>query len=239
MQITKKGVLNKLRKSLGVHGRSSYAQCGEDLLLRNLLNSLDIDKPYYIDIGAHHPKYLSNTYLFYKNGSNGICVEPDPSLFRTIKNSRRRDLCLNVGIGTSNAEADFYVMSAPTLNTFSKEEAENNHANSPYKIKKVIKLPLITVNKLIEDFAKKVPDLISLDVEGLDLEVLKSFDFNRFRPKMFCVETLSLDKNHKEIKVQEIIELMTQCDYLVIADTWLNTIFADRKTWENRVMGKE
>jgi FkbM family methyltransferase len=238
MEITKKKVANKLRQVFGVHARKSYAQCGEDLLLRSLLNSLEIEKPYYLDIGAHHPRYLSNTYLFYRSGAHGICIEPDPNLFKVIKNSRGRDLCLNVGIGfNSNSQADFYVMTVPTLNTFSKEEAENYHANSPYKIKHVIKLPLITVNSVLEQHAKRVPDLVSLDVEGLDLNILKSFDFNRFRPKLFCVETIHFDNKYKEVKNEDIISLMKENDYIVVADTWLNTIFADRKTWEGRKMG--
>jgi FkbM family methyltransferase len=236
--ITKKKIVTKLRDLLGIYGRSSYAQCGEDILLKNLLNYIDIDKPYYVDIGAHHPKYLSNTYLFYKNGSRGICVEPDPVLFKTIERRRSRDLCLNVGIGTTDSEADFYVMSVPTLNTFSKQEAENYHNNSVFKIKQVIKLPLISVNKLLENFSEQTPDLISLDVEGLDFEILKSLDFDRHRPKLFCIETLSYDDKQDEVKAQEIIAYMEQNKYVVVADTWLNTIFADQKTWQDRIVGK-
>ncbi|MFM6249337.1 MAG: hypothetical protein ACKPEQ_09345, partial [Dolichospermum sp.] len=56
----------------------SYSQCGEDLIINFIFNNLGIINPSYLDIGAHHPTYLSNTYSFYRKGCQGVCVEPDP-----------------------------------------------------------------------------------------------------------------------------------------------------------------
>jgi FkbM family methyltransferase len=235
MKITKEKILNRIRRALGIYGQTSYSQCGEDILIRGLLNSMEITHPYYIDIGAHHPKYMSNTFFFYEKGANGICIEPDPHLFSKIRKSRTRDLCLNVGIGNGeNTEAEFFVMTAPTLNTFSKRDAEANDRQGIYRIKKTIKLPLVSINEILEKYAVQIPDLVSIDVEGWDLEILKSLDYSRFRPKLFCIETLSHDDNFKEVKAKETLDFLNAKGYLVIADTWLNTIFADKVLWENR-----
>jgi len=46
----------------------SYSQCGEDLIISHIIKSLSIQTPTYIDVGAHHPFYLSNTAYFYNGG---------------------------------------------------------------------------------------------------------------------------------------------------------------------------
>ncbi len=58
-----------------------------------------LKQPTYLDIGAHHPTYLINTAFFYLKGLRGVCIEPDPFLFAEFKKERKKDTCLNVGIG--------------------------------------------------------------------------------------------------------------------------------------------
>lgn len=59
------------------HAMISYSQFGEDLLAQEILGYERCDI-FYIDIGAFHPISKSNTYIFYKRGSRGMCVEPNP-----------------------------------------------------------------------------------------------------------------------------------------------------------------
>ncbi len=213
----------------------SYAQCGEDLILRFIFDVLGIVKPTYLDIGAHHPTRLSNTYLFYQMGSRGVCVEPDPTLFSIIKKRRYRDICLNVGVGVIQEDkADFYVMSEKTLNTFSKEEAERYQSYGNKKIEKVIQIPLMPVNDIIKKNFPICPDLVSLDVEGLDLAILKAFDFSLHRPPVFCIETLTYTEDKSERKITEINDLMSQNNYFPYADTYINTIFVENTAWSKR-----
>jgi FkbM family methyltransferase len=214
----------------------SYSQLGEDLIIDFIFKNFKIGKPTYIDIGAHHPTHLSNTYLFYKNGSEGICVEPDPELFKKIKKERKNDICLNIGIGIEEEKlADYYVMSAKVLNTFSKEEAEHLTNTTSKKIEKVIKIPLVPINKIITKYLNnKAPNFVSLDTEGYDFKILKSLDFNNFRPEIFCVETITYTEDKTERKENEIIAFMKEKGYFVFADTYINTIFVDKNKWLNR-----
>ena len=87
----------------------SYAQAGEDLIVSYLLKGLGILKPVYLDIGANDPINGSNTYLFYKNGENGVCIEPDPNLFEHLKNTRKKDACLNIAIGLGKKRKLIYI----------------------------------------------------------------------------------------------------------------------------------
>lgn len=213
----------------------SYSQCGEDLIINFIFNNLKIIKPSYLDVGAHHPIFLSNTYFFYRKGCSGVCVEPDPTLFSEIKRKRQRDICLNVGIGsTIKTEADFYIMSQRTMNTFSKIEAERYQSYGSMKIEKQIKIPLVLIDKIIEDHFAIKPNLISLDVEGLDFEVIKTLDFVQHRPEVFCIETLTYTEDKSETKISKIISYMEENGYFLYADTYINSIFVGKEIWENR-----
>ena len=226
--------LRQFRRNQSENARTSYSQCGEDLILQYLFRLLKIDRVRYLDIGAHHPTYLSNTFLFYENGGSGVCVEPDPALFSEFPKKRPRDTHLNYGVGIQPGKADFYVMSTSTLNTFSKDEAERYQSYGNQRVLKIIQMKLNTVNQIIEQHLADCPNLVSLDVEGLDYAIMKNFDFSRYRPEVFCLETLSYTEDKSERKLTEIIDLMHEKGYLTYADTYINTIFVDRTAWENR-----
>ncbi|MES2680309.1 MAG: FkbM family methyltransferase [Bacteroidota bacterium] len=214
----------------------SYSQCGEDLIIDFIFGTLKIAKPTYLDIGAHHPYYLSNSAFFYQKECMGVSVEPDPSLYAVIKKERPRELNLNVGVGLVSGEsADFYIMNIPTLNTFSKSEAERYAAYPGKEIKEIVKLPLLTVNEIIQkNFDNKTPNFVSLDVEGMDLEIIKSFDFSKFRPQVFCIETLTYTEDNSEQKLTEIIDYMLRQGYFLYADTYINSVFVEEKIWKTR-----
>jgi len=188
----------------------------------------------YLDIGAHHPTYLSNTYFFYERGASGVCVEPDPSLTRAFAKARPRDRCLNVGVGPQEGTADFYHMSTPGLNTFSREVAERYQSYGRQRIERVTQVPIRNVNRIIEENFDRAPELVSLDIEGLDLPVLQSLDFSRHRPVVFCIETLSYTEDRTERKLDEIIDWMKRQDYMLYADTYINSVFVERQAWLRR-----
>ncbi len=224
----------RLGKIILPQAQFGYSQFGEDLILAHLFFLLDVNNPTYLDIGANEPRYISNTYYFYRKGSRGVLIEPNPYLCKKLKRVRPKDTILNTGIGFSEtAEADFYVFPdyANGLSTFSEKEARHwevtgmkGHGKIP--IEKVIKMSLVPVNTILEKYFKdKAPNFISLDVEGLDLEILKSLDFKKFQPEAICVETLGYDENQQGFKLTGIGDFMLSQGYSVYADTRVNTIF--------------
>jgi FkbM family methyltransferase len=213
----------------------SFSQCGEDLIVNHILSTLNIRQPIYLDIGAYHPVKLNNTYLFYIKGSNGVCVEPDPELFRCLKSKRKRDICLNLGVGPKQkGNANFYVMSSKTLSSFSKEDAERYQSYGKERIVKVLQLPLVSINDVLQNYFKRCPDFVSLDAEGVDFQILKSFDFSKHRPPVFCIETLTYTEDNSERKLLEINEYMHENSYKAYADTYINSIFVDSMQWKQR-----
>lgn len=214
--------------------KKSFSQCGEDIIINHIFQQLNIEKPSYIDIGAHHPYYLNNTAFFYLKGSKGINIEPDPTLFLEFKKDRVNDINLNIGIGLKNAESEFYVMSESTLNTFVKAEADNAIKEHPsYFIKEVKLLQIKSLQFVLDTYNQgNFPDFLTLDVEGLDEQIISSINFELLRPKVICVETISFSYSGNGVKNKKIIELLESKGYMVYADTNINTIFVDAKIWK-------
>jgi FkbM family methyltransferase len=214
-------------------GKLSYAQQGEDIVLWQILvYVLGIERPTYMDIGAHHPVFNNNTYFLYERGSRGVLVEPNPGLHRVLEQVRPRDALVRAGIGaTAQAEADFYIIGGSEdaqLNTFSREQAETlvKRSNGRYTIERVMKIPLLSINQLMRKHWNGPPNLLSVDTEGYDLAILRSLDFKALRPDVVCVETVEIGGRRL---LTEIMQLMAKNGYEARGGSFVNTIFVDRR----------
>lgn len=224
----------KCKKGLDVvflNAKASYSQAGEDTIIEYLFESIKINKPSYLEIGTNQPKICNNTYNFYLKGCKGVCIEPDVSMISSIKKARPHDTILNIGISketSSNASFYLFPKAVNGWSTFSKEEAEIRKSESGinYEVKEV---ELRNINAVIEEYFDAYPNFISLDVEGLDLEILQSLNFEKYQPEVICVETISFGYlTNTETKINSIAEFMYQKGYAVYADTHINTIFCRR-----------
>lgn len=212
---------------------ASFSQAGEDICIDFLLQQLKITKPSYLELGVCNPITGSNTYLFYTRGATGVLVEADKSQISTIKKQRPNDKVVNAGVSSAGeSEADFYVFELQGYNTFLKEEAIHREKNSPYKIIRVDKVKLENINSIIAGNFKSYPNLLSIDIEGLDYEVLKSLDYNKYPIPIICAETCTYSETHIKPKNKLIAELMLSKGYMIYADTYVNTIFVN-ENWFN------
>lgn len=213
------------RLPLGTH--LSYAQNGEDLVVESLFRVLGIDRPTYVDVGAYEPLVCNNTYFFYRKGGHGVLVEPNVDLTPRLKKERPRDVVLTAGVGIDDtAELDYYILSLPQLNTFDRTRAEKIEADTGGQVRhlRTVKMPLLNINRVIADHLGAAPDYLSVDVEGMDLAILKTLDFARFRPTVVCAE-------HSDDPAgrAELYALMSGHGYAVRGQTYPNTIFVDKK----------
>lgn len=209
----------------------SYSQAGEDCIVSVAMHFLGILNPSYLDIGAYHPTSLSNTYFFYRRGCRGVCVEPDPKYARLFRRKRRGDVFLNMAVGIGReTEADFYLMKSRALNTLSPESARAMEAAGE-KLRGVVRIKMRDVNDIIREHFPAAPNFVSLDAEGVDVEILRALDFDEFRPQVFCVETIVFDTQEK---TSDVAEFMQARDYMVFGETRINTIFVDRRAWDRR-----
>jgi FkbM family methyltransferase len=210
----------------------SYSQSGEDIIVSFLLDMISKStQKKYLDIGANHPFLLSNTALLYKNGGSGVLVEPDPFYANLLRKRRPKDRVIQSGVHFSGeSTADFYIMDSPTLNTFSKQEMLR-YVNMGHELVNTLRVDLLNVNSLLEMAGDL--DFLNLDIEGLDYAVLEMIDWKKHRPKCVCVESIAYEKDKEPEKLKNISNLMQDNDYVLYADTFINSIFVDRHQWQN------
>ncbi len=212
----------------GEPSRLSFSQQGEDLILFNLLRDvLKLPAPRYLDIGAGDPVLGNNTYLLYNTGGHGVLVEPNPTLVEKLRTVRPRDVVVPVGVGLEGqTDGDYYVIRDHwPLNTFSPEKvAEYRRSSKVDPVEKVVKMPLISVNRLIAEHFDGAPDLMSIDIEGLDHAVLRSLNLRKHRPAVICAETKGPDTSHDS---SPIAKWLRPRGYVACAGSLFNTIFVD------------
>ncbi|MCX6353010.1 MAG: FkbM family methyltransferase [Bacteroidetes bacterium] len=209
---------------------SSYAQHGEDLIIQKIFSELKITQPFYLDIGAHHPKNGSNTFLFYREGASGITVEPDEDFYLKHKKERPKDLQLNMAVGVQDARFLLYALSPSTLSTTNTEEAERLQKEGLATLRHSKEVEVIGINKLLEKYVGEKPlHLLSIDAESMDDAIVRGIDFNRFKPTVICVETISYSETGDGVKNESLIKYITGIGYQIHADTGVNTIFVRRE----------
>lgn len=214
--------------------RMTYSQAGEDAILSYVFRV--IGKPLseikYLDLGANHPRMISNTYWMYKHGASGVLVEANPKLAEKLKSYRPKDTILNCCISENdNEKITFYVLSGDGLSTVSKESVEEIQKKNPnIKVNQQIEVNSMSLQKILsEHFAEKAPDVMSIDLEGIDYSILKSMDFKSQRPFAIICETIEYE-NRLVIseKRHDIINLLTDNGYVEYAFTGINSIFLDK-----------
>jgi FkbM family methyltransferase len=198
----------------------TFSQEGEDRILYRIFEK---EKPgFYVDIGAHHPFRFSNTYLFYKIGWKGINIEANPDAHPLFQKFRSKDLNLNIAIGDESEKLQFHRFEEPALNSFDPSLSEER-VRLGWKKKDIITIPIHSLKSVFENHLSN--DLrinfLTVDVEGLDFAVLKSNDWQKYRPDYVLVECLKSDN----IVEDPIYKFLTnECSYSFYAKT-VNTVF--------------
>ena len=182
----------------------SYAQNFEDVMLNRVFSG---QKPgFYIDIGAHHPVLDSVTKAFYERGWRGINIEPVKEYFDLLQQDRERDINLNIAVGETESELEFFELEAAGLSTFDREtayriaEADNYTVNS-YKV------PLRKLADICREKVNCQIDFLKIDVEGWEEKVILGHDWENFRPVVVVLEaTIPNSPIRTETNIKTILE---------------------------------
>ncbi|GBR77512.1 methyltransferase FkbM family protein [Candidatus Termititenax dinenymphae] len=182
-----------------------------------------------MDIGAYDPVVYSNTLYFYKRGWRGINIDANPCSIKTFRKMRKRDINIESGVSNKYGELDYYVFGKTSpMNTFNKK-LYDQWSKEGMQVKEIKKVPVCPINDIL---AKNLPsggqhiDFITLDVEGFELEILKSFNFKKYAPDYFVVEDLDYrDKDLIEFQKSQIYFILNKNGYIVVAKTMQTFIF--------------
>jgi len=203
--------------------RSSYAQEGEDLVLARLLDG--VNSGFYVEVGSHHPFRFSNTYLFYRQGWNGICIDPLPGSKQLFEKFRPRDISLEMGVSLKEAEMQYYMFNEPALNTFDETLAREMDGLKSYRLREKKSVPTLPLSGILDNYLREnqAIQFISVDVEGLDLQVLLSNNWDIYRPKLVVAECLSTDL--LQLAHHPLVNFLGSVGYTPVSKTGNSVIF--------------
>ena len=159
--------------------KKNYSIFGEDDFVDNYFKNKS--DGFYIDVGCYHPLEGNNTHLLYKKGWNGINIDINFYSIELFNFLRKKDINIHSGISQKkNSLTMYYRKEINMLNTLDKNIAKIHFRNG-YKKKKI---QVNTLNFFISKYFKKQKkiDFINIDVEGRELDVLKSLNFKKYEP---------------------------------------------------------
>jgi len=211
-----------IRALLDPHGRSGYAQTGED---RIIAQYLDLSRPgFYVDIGCNHPFKGSNTLSLYSRGWRGIAVDGNPELVRLFKRFRPRDTAICAVVSDREGQMTFTISKTPELSTVSSDFERERIGEAGVKERvEVTAMRLETIMR-----SGHVPpsfDLLSVDVEDHDYEVLTSFNIDEFRPRLVVIEMHGFQPGGGN--VDRIYDYLQANGYCLRSYSVMNGIFID------------
>jgi len=210
----------------------SFSQSGEDYNVRNIFK--EKRDGFYVDIGAYHPFNVSNTvllYLFYN--WKGINIDAMPGSMETFRKYRKRDINLEFAVSSQQEELTYYIIDeTSTMNTFSREFLEEN--NVLELVQKEIKINAYPLSEILDKYlpADKNIDLLNIDVKSMELKVLQSNNWEKYRPKCIIMEFSG--NRISEIETSATGKLLKELGYELWVVTYLaenlrNVIFVDTK----------
>lgn len=220
---------NLLHKII-ISKKNYFSFSGVDIIIENIFKYKK--KGFYIDVGCQHPIRNNNTFLLHKKGWSGINIDLDKDNIDLFNTSRPTDVNINVAVSDKVGEVDlfFYHKKSP-INTIDKKTSEFQKA----KVSSIKKIQTNTLNNIISSskFNDKTFDLLSVDVEGHELNVFKGMDLYKYSPNVIVAEYLDLNVKRLEIKNlsikniinSELYNFLTSKGYILVNCIYSDLIF--------------
>ncbi len=195
--------------------KDSYSDSGEDKYILKKIKKGN----FYVDVGCHHPLRINNCHLLYENNWRGVNVDISSISIKIFNFVRKEDLNINSAVSLKKGVVKFYY-DKPLSGYISLLKSKD--------LNKVKKIKSERLDSILDKtkYKNKVIDFLSIDAEGKDLDVLKSLDFKRYKPKSICIEIWGKEKNKNfKLKKNSIYKFLIKKGYYLAINKKENYIF--------------
>jgi FkbM family methyltransferase len=157
---------------------ASFAQNGEDLLAWSYFDR----KPtgFFVEVGANHPTRLSQTWFLEQQGWKGILVEPLPVCCQELRAVRKNSQVIQAAAGAQSGQAVLNVASADVWSHLGASKGMDVVAQIPVAVR--------TLEDILHECQAPHVDLLSIDTEGMELDVLRGLNLAKHRPSLLLIE---------------------------------------------------
>ena len=206
----------------------SWSWEGEDILTGKICaDYLGVKEGFYVDVGAHHPLALSNTHVLYKRGWRGINIDAMPGSMVAFAQYRPEDRNIECAVSLKPSTMMFSMFDDAGLNGFLPQAMIDSHVRRGCKL--VGQTPVTTkpLSQILDEAdAPTTIDMMDVDVEGLDIEVLESNDWNRWRPKVILAEILGCS-DVRSVMNSDVAKYLEGRNYRLFSRLHFSSLFMD------------
>jgi FkbM family methyltransferase len=215
-----------LKRVVNANASLNYSQTGEDAIIRSLMD--ESIPGIYVDVGCHDPIRSSNTLSLYLHGWRGVNIDANPKLIDRFKATRLRDVAVCAAISDTEEDVLFHEFDDALVSTLSEDMLPEWQGKWRKVRERMVRTR--TLDSVLQEHLKpgEQIDLLSVDVEGHDLNVLRSIDLDQFRPKLIVVEMHQLDL--EQVTEHPVTRHLAKQGYRQIAYDSLNGYFVDTRS---------
>ncbi len=207
-----------------------FSHYGEDVVLHYIFKNQS--KGIYLDIGCYHPSLFSNTKKLYDRGWKGVNIDANSDTIALFNKARPRDINVNIGVSGSQGQLEYFKF-------LDIDEAGGGSGNSfSIDVRKkyekqglVANVSKVDTDTLVNIYNKYLPneyvDFLNIDVEGLDLTVLESNDWDVFRPRVIAIEIWSKDIDFDNPLMNKTYSFLRKKGYIPFSCTIFSWFFYD------------
>jgi FkbM family methyltransferase len=204
-----------------------FSQFDEDIVLKHLLRGKQAG--IYVDVGCNDPILLSNTFFLYLNGWKGVCIDANEKLCKKFSKIRPLDTVVLSAVSDVEKEVVFYVSdSAPAASTIDQEQLLEWKKH--WEFNREVKMKTRRLEEILDQhlpMASEI-DVLSIDVEGHDLNVLKSINLAKYRPVFIVIELH--DFNLANRGSNAVVDYLAENEYELYYYSIINGYFRDKRS---------
>jgi FkbM family methyltransferase len=200
-----------------------FSQIGQDKRLANLLNST---AGFFIESGAADGELNSNTLHFEKKGWTGLLVEPHPQTFQTLLGKNRKAHAYNGALSTARDYGTLYLDVADCAGYSGDGECSqvvNGNGNT------TIEVQVAPLEELLTCLEQSTVDFWSLDVEGVEGAILKSFPFEHVEMGVLLIEMNKAEDNNKQIEQVMESNGFQECGRTAFDRIYVNPLYFNKR----------
>ena len=181
------------RKLFEAFGSDAYSRpaYGEiDRKLDRYFRDRGVSRGFFVEAGAVDGVFESNTYFLERwRGWDGLLVEPVPDMYRRLKVNRRARAVNCALVSSTSTETTVRITPAHAISTIVGSPSGDTGRTGTAAA--AITVRARTLGSILDEIGNPRVDLLSLDVEGFELQVLQGLDFQRHRIDTIVIECLT------------------------------------------------
>lgn len=135
----------------------------------------------FVEVGANHPTKENQTWFLEQHGWSGLLIEPNPELFKLLCEQRPRSRAVQAAVGAQAGEVELLLGQDDLHSTLTPLLGD------PLSGKK-IRVPLRTLDAIFAETGVAAVDFLSIDVEGMELQVLQGLNLEKYVPQLILME---------------------------------------------------